>query len=109
MKQNTTTENAAAMAATNTPDNLNGNARRFVVSGASAGFADAIIAVSELYDRLTAALAVKYGVFEAEDRRAQPYLKACNEITELLRAELADSIEANLQATANISGDVVQI
>ena len=91
---------------TTTPAN---EGRSYQVSEATAALLDCVTAVADLYDKLVDALARKYGISEAEDNKAIPYLNACEAITELLRAELKDTITENVRDVKNCHAPVVFI
>lgn len=92
-----------------TGHNTKTNARSYVVSDATAALCDCVTAVEDLYSKIVDALAIKYGINEAEDTKATPYLNACEDITELLRAEVKDTITENMRSYPNSHADVVQL
>ena len=116
MKQNTNHSEAAEMTAARTPKNTTTNAadtlrRRYEVSDTTAWLLDCITDVQDLYSKIIAALATKYGDVEAEaEEHSAKYLNACNALTDLLHDELKEHFTDMLLLDAkNTHADVVKI
>lgn len=96
MKQNNNHREAAEMTAARTTTNSNPNnadalRRRYEVSDTTAMLVDCITDVNDLYSKIVAALATKYGDVEAESTEySGKYLDACNQLNDLLTAELKE-------------------
>lgn len=100
-----------AAAAENLNDKHTYLRRRYEVSDTTAMLVDCITDVSDLYDKIIAALATKYGIVEAEsDARSLKYLNAVNGLRDLLHAELSEHFtDAVLIDARNAHADIVRI
>ncbi len=96
------------MAHNNTTTTQANKAHTYQVSEATAALLDCLTASSKLYEQITDALQLRYGV-EAVDNHTAAYLAAINEIDDLLHQELQGQVIDGLMDVKNTQAEVTII
>ena len=96
------------MAHNNTTTPQGNKPHTYQVSEATAALLDCLTASAHLYEQITDALQLRYGV-EAVDNHTAAYLAAINEIDDLLHQELQGQVIDGLMDVKNTQADVTII